>query len=59
VPPAPGGGDDGKAKARGRQAVRALTAAADWREDRPGPYVFTQASKAAEATQIESKTGGD
>ena len=45
--------------ARGRQAVRALTAAADWREDRPGPYVFTQASKAGEATQIKSKTGGN
>ncbi|MEE8459906.1 MAG: mechanosensitive ion channel family protein, partial [Phycisphaerales bacterium] len=58
-PPAPGGDDDGKAMARGRQAVRALTAAADWREDRPGPYVFTQASKADDATQIESKTGGD
>ncbi len=55
---APGSGDDLKAMARGRQAVRAVTAEADWRADRPGQYVFTQASKVDEATQIGSNKGG-
>ena len=57
--PAPGSGDDEKAMTRGRRAVRALTAEADWRADRPGRYVFTEASKVDEDTQIESKKGGD
>jgi MscS family membrane protein len=58
-PPPPGGGDDEKAMSRGRQAVHAVTAAAEWRAGRPGPYVFTQASKVDEETQIEATTGGD
>ncbi len=58
-PPVPGRGDDPKAMARGRQAGLAVTAAADWRAGRPGRYVFTEASKVDEDTQIESKKGGD
>ena len=58
-PPAPGSGDDEKAMAHGRRAVRAVTAEADWRAGKPGPYVFTKASKADEETQIEATTGGD
>ena len=57
--PAPGSGDDEKAMTRGRRAVRALTAEADWRADRPGAYVFTQASEVDPDTQIEATTGGD
>jgi len=45
--------------ARGRQAARVLTAEADWREERPGGYVFTQASTTDQDAQIEAKTGGN
>ena len=58
-PPAPGSGDDEKAMAQGRRAVRALTAAADWRAGKPGRYVFTEASKVDPETQVEATTGGD
>jgi hypothetical protein len=43
----------------GRQAAREMTGGAEWRSGRPGPYVFTEATPAADETQIESTTGGD
>ena len=58
-PPAPTSGDDEKAMTDGRRAGRVVTAAADWRAGKPGPYVFTKASMVDEDTQIEATTGGD
>ena len=59
--PAPKAGDERRAMDDGRRAVRELTAATDWRVDKPGPSVITAASptKEDDETQIETKTGGD
>ena len=51
-----------KAEAEGRKAVHRITADADWREGKPGPYVFRGASTTGgdpgDETQIETTTGG-
>jgi MscS family membrane protein len=51
----------GQAMRDGRLAVRRLTADAEWRREKPGPYRFTHAADAdgADETQIEAKIGGD
>lgn len=68
---APQGDAQRRAEIIGRRAVRALTADADWRYEKPGPYIIKDAShpddedepSAADHeeddTQIESKVGGD
>ncbi len=58
-----------RAEIIGRRAVRALTADADWRYEKPGPHIIKSAvhpdddedapPPADDDTQIESKVGGD
>ena len=60
----PSGGADDQAQADGRAAVAAITADADWRRRKPGPYRFRYAEPTTpggddDETQIESKIGGD
>jgi MscS family membrane protein len=69
--PAPAKASDFRAMRSGRAAVRELTANAAWRENKPGPYRFKDASDTQredetgededrdDETQIESKVGGD
>ena len=51
---------DRRARAIGRRAVRALTANAAWRDEKPRPYVFEYADDTGpdDETQIESRVGG-
>ncbi len=52
-----------KARQEGRRAVREITANADWRDGKPGPYVIEGTPSVDddddEETQIESRIGGD
>lgn len=57
---APDAEADRRARAIGKRAVRAITANARWREEKPPPYVFEFAAEIDEddETQIETTTAG-